>query len=321
VLLDVTMLVQQAVQQAHCDTLRCNSFSLLQRWNRARRIYSNVAKLTCAARRCGGKRVYMPYVAMGCICTSHFRMVASKYILFPWGTWKGRGKRAAIWCVAARFLCCSWCSSLHADATLLHDDAAHTALQRVARRYGTSCRFLCSWALAWRSHRLAGLALLLVLPAHVDAQTAITNTNIRTAANAWLTNPTTATTTYGPIADWNTAAVTSMATLFYPSSTARPTFNADISKWNVASVSTMHQVRLASVWTAYSFSYEISSSIYTCMHTYNDTYTRARIHTHTHTNATQNTRRHAHAHAHTHTHVYTHTHTRARIDTCMYTRM
>jgi hypothetical protein len=80
-------------------------------------------------------------------------------------------------------------------------------LQRVARRYGTSYRFLCSWALAWRSHRLAGLALLLVLPAHVDAQTAITNANIGVAATAWLTNPTTATTTYGPIADWNTAAV------------------------------------------------------------------------------------------------------------------
>ncbi len=35
-LLDVTMLVQQAVQQANYDTLRCNSFSSLQRWNRAR---------------------------------------------------------------------------------------------------------------------------------------------------------------------------------------------------------------------------------------------------------------------------------------------
>jgi surface protein len=33
-----------------------------------------------------------------------------------------------------------------------------------------------------------------------------------------------------------------MASLFYPSSTARPTFNDDISKWNVASVSNMYQV-------------------------------------------------------------------------------
>ncbi len=72
--------------------------------------------------------------------------------------------------------------------------------------------------------------------------TAITNTNIGTAVTAWLTDPRTATTTYGPIADWNTAAVTSMANLFYQLSTARPTFNADISKWNVASVSTMYSV-------------------------------------------------------------------------------
>lgn len=94
-----------------------------------------------------------------------------------------------------------------------------------------------------RSHRLAGLALLLFLPVHVAAQTAITNANIAAAATAWVTDPVTATTTYGPIASWNTAAVTSIAKLFYPSSTARPTFNGDISKWNVARVANMYQVR------------------------------------------------------------------------------
>ncbi len=103
-------------------------------------------------------------------------------------------------------------------------------------------RFLCRWALAWRSHRLVGVALPLFLPAHVAAQTAVTNANIGAATTAWLTNPTTATTTYGPIADWNTAAVTSMANLFFPSGFARPTFNDDISKWNVASVSNMDSV-------------------------------------------------------------------------------
>ena len=71
---------------------------------------------------------------------------------------------------------------------------------------------LCRWAVALRGHRLAGLALLLLfIPAHVTALTAITDANVGTAAAAWVTNPTTATTTYGPIADWNTAAVTSMA--------------------------------------------------------------------------------------------------------------
>ena len=117
-----------------------------------------------------------------------------------------------------------------------------------------------------RSHRLAGLALLLFLPAHVAAQTSITNANIAAAATAWVTNPVTATTTYGSIVDWNTAAVTSMANLLYPTvapataGTARPTFNGDISKWNVASVSNMYQVRLASVWTAYSFRHVLSLS-------------------------------------------------------------
>jgi hypothetical protein len=72
--------------------------------------------------------------------------------------------------------------------------------------------------------------------------TCITNANIAAAVTAWLTGPTTAATTYGPIGYWDTAAATSMHGLFYPSSTARPTFNDDISKWNTASVSTMENV-------------------------------------------------------------------------------
>ncbi len=114
-----------------------------------------------------------------------------------------------------------------------------------------------------------------------STQTAITDANLNTAVIAWVTNPTTATTTYGPIADWNTAAVTTMATLLYPSSTARPTFNGDISKWNVASVSNMYRVRLDSVWTAYSFSYV--SHTHTHTHTHSHTHTRARAHARTHT--------------------------------------
>ena len=73
------------------------------------------------------------------------------------------------------------------------------------------CRFLCSWVVALRSHRLAGLlALLLVLPTHVAALTGITDANLKDAATSWVNDPTTATTTYGPIADWNTAAVSNM---------------------------------------------------------------------------------------------------------------
>jgi hypothetical protein len=135
-----------------------------------------------------------------------------------------------------------------------------------------------------------------------STQTAITDANLNTAVIAWVTNPTTATTTYGPIADWNTAAVTSMASLLFPSSTARPTFNADISKWNVASVSNMYRVRLASVWTAYSFSY-VS---HTHTHTHTHAHTRTHTHSHTHTHAPAHT--HTHAHICTHIYVYSHIH-------------
>jgi surface protein len=101
--------------------------------------------------------------------------------------------------------------------------------------HGGAARFeslLCRWALASRSHRLAGLALLLFLPAHVAALTAITDANDGTAATLWMTNPAAAATTYGNIGDWNTAGVTDTYQLFQ----SMTTFNADISKWNTASV-------------------------------------------------------------------------------------
>jgi hypothetical protein len=104
----------------------------------------------------------------------------------------------------------------------LHDGAAHPALQHVELRCHTSCRFLCRWAVLWRSHRLAGLALLLALPAHVAAQTAITDANFITAASAWNANSNTAAADYGPIADWNTAAVTNMNSVCAASARGAP---------------------------------------------------------------------------------------------------
>jgi hypothetical protein len=173
----------------------------------------------------------------------------------------------------------TWCSSLH-------DDAAHTALQRVAWRCRTSCCFLCSWAVAWRSHLLAGLTLLFFLPAHVAAQTAFTDANLSTAVIAWVTNPTTATTTYGPIADWNTAAVSNMANLLYPtvapstSGTARPTFNSDISKWNVASVSNMYLVTTQTMRLIHVAMY-LRLYLHTDVSCYTSTQTLKHMHTHT----------------------------------------
>jgi hypothetical protein len=60
--------------------------------------------------------------------------------------------------------------------------------------------------------RLIGAALIFssAFTPVAQAQTPITNTNISTAATAWITSPTTAAMTYGNIADWNMAAVSSM---------------------------------------------------------------------------------------------------------------
>jgi surface protein len=68
--------------------------------------------------------------------------------------------------------------------------------------------------------------------------TAITQANIQTAVNAWCSNPTTATATYGHISTWNTVNVTSMANLFL----SKLTFNDDISAWNVSNVTTMANI-------------------------------------------------------------------------------
>jgi hypothetical protein len=80
VLLDVTMLAQQA----HCDTLRCNSFSLLQRWNRARRntlecCQGNLCATTMwrqarlHAIRCNGLHLHITF-SNGCIKVCSFAM-------------------------------------------------------------------------------------------------------------------------------------------------------------------------------------------------------------------------------------------------------
>jgi hypothetical protein len=71
-----------------------------------------------------------------------------------------------------------------------------------ASRLPSGCR---RWVAA------ASIAHLVLPCAH--AVTAITNANIGTAVTAWATSLSTAT-TYGDIANWNTAAVSNMADLF-----------------------------------------------------------------------------------------------------------
>ena len=64
------------------------------------------------------------------------------------------------------------------------------------------------------------------------AQTAITDANIQTAVNDWVSDPSAATTTYGAISDWDVSNVTDMSDLFRD----KTDFNDDISNWDVSSI-------------------------------------------------------------------------------------
>lgn len=63
----------------------------------------------------------------------------------------------------------------------------------------------------------------------------ITQANIQTAINAWVSNPTTAEATYGHIQYWDVSSVTDMSNLF----AQKDTFNEDISSWDVPNVTDM----------------------------------------------------------------------------------
>jgi len=65
--------------------------------------------------------------------------------------------------------------------------------------------------------------------------TPITDANIQTAVDLWVSDPSTATTTFGNISDWDVSQVTDMSYLFYQKSQ----FNGDISSWDVSGVTDM----------------------------------------------------------------------------------
>ena len=67
------------------------------------------------------------------------------------------------------------------------------------------------------------------------AQTPITNANIQTAVDLWVSDPSAATTTYGDISTWETSNVTNMTYLF----NNKQTFNDAISNWDVSNVTDM----------------------------------------------------------------------------------
>ena len=63
-----------------------------------------------------------------------------------------------------------------------------------------------------------------------------TKASLQTAVQAFNANPTDATATYGPIADWDVTAITDMNYLF----SDLTNFNADISGWDTSSVTNMY---------------------------------------------------------------------------------
>ena len=85
----------------------------------------------------------------------------------------------------------------------------------------------------------APLFLILVIwPILLDAQTLITDTNIQTAVDQWLSDPSEAEDAYGHISTWNTSAVTDMSGLFED----KNAFNDDISNWEVSAVTDMNNM-------------------------------------------------------------------------------
>ena len=75
-------------------------------------------------------------------------------------------------------------------------------------------------------------------PGTCPGQVAATFTDkasLKKAVQAYNANPTAATKTYGPIADWDVSAITNMRLLF----TSLTKFDADISSWATSSVTDM----------------------------------------------------------------------------------
>jgi len=98
--------------------------------------------------------------------------------------------------------------------------------------------------------RPAALLCVLSLLEAVAGSYVMTNSNIRTAVDAWLANATAAEATYGHISTWETGGVTDMSYLFCASSgtswaglgcnTAAASFNEDIGAWDTSGVTTMN---------------------------------------------------------------------------------
>jgi len=75
--------------------------------------------------------------------------------------------------------------------------------------------------------------------------------DLQTAVNAWFSDETAATATYGHISTWNVSNVTNMENLFM----SRYSFNEDISHWDVSNVTSMYKM----FYNAYAFNQSVNT--------------------------------------------------------------
>ncbi len=82
-----------------------------------------------------------------------------------------------------------------------------------------------------------------------QAYTPLTNSNIKTAANDWVSDQASASSTYGSVPLWDLSQVTSLESVWcgfasncgnFKEYTGKQSFNGDISMWDVSEVTTMH---------------------------------------------------------------------------------
>ena len=79
----------------------------------------------------------------------------------------------------------------------------------------------------------------------------IDDSNIQSAVNLWISNPTNAEATYGNISDWDTSCVTNMSELFK----GLTNFNDDIGNWDVSNVTNMSEM----FYNAHAFNQNLQS--------------------------------------------------------------
>ena len=95
-------------------------------------------------------------------------------------------------------------------------------------------------SLAGRSGREKALRCPSLAPSTAPTATkeVLTDSNLQTAVDLWISDPGTATETYGLIGNWDVSAITTMSYLFR----FKTFFNDDISQWDVSGVTDMSGV-------------------------------------------------------------------------------